>query len=173
MSLKACADRAIVEGMKQKRSLRVVAPFLTTAILFLVLAASCTTTPYSQREANVQKAIDLIQAGDAETLVAQSRLPFLFDAEIIMLERDLETLWGNLSEASFEMENAEVEYIGPAGRYSYPPFADSMEVRTFFKKYVPRKSSLVRITAENGEFFLLLGPEKKDNPTFIGYRMNI
>lgn len=159
--------------MEQKRSTRVAVPLFAAAILFLVLAASCTTTPYAQREANVQKALELIASGDAETLVAQSHLPFLFDAEIIMLERDLATLWGNLSEASFEMEAAEVEYIGPAGRYSYPPFADSMEVRTFFKKYVPKKSSLVRITAENGEFFLLLGPEKRDNPTFIGYRMNI
>jgi hypothetical protein len=145
----------------------------SAALLLLVLASSCTTTPYSQREGNVQKAIDLIHAGDADRLVSQSELPFLFDAEIIMLERDLRTLWENLSEAEFTMENFEVEYIGPAGRYSYPPFADSMEVRTFFKKYVPEQSAIVRVIADNGEFFLLLGPEEDEAPTFIGYRMNI
>ena len=142
-------------------------------MLLGALFTSCTTTPYSQREANVQKVIDLIQAGEAEALVAQSQLPFLFDAEIIMLERDLQTLWGNLSEAGFSMQNAQVEYLGPAGRYSYPPFAESFEVRTFFKKYLPEKSSMVRITADNGEFFLLLGPREDEAPAIIGYRMNL
>ncbi len=146
---------------------------VSLVVLLVLFAASCTTTPYSQREANVQRSIELIHSGDAQALVAQSQLPFLFDAEIIMLERDLRTLWENLSEASFTMENAEIEYLGPAGRYSYPPFAVTMEVRTFFKKYVPESSSLVRITADNGEFFLLLGPKKNEAPTFIGYRMNI
>lgn len=137
------------------------------------LAASCTTTPYAQREDNVQKVIDLINEGEAEALMAQSRLPFLFDGEILMLERDVRNMWENLAGADFSMKNAEHEYIGPAGRYSYPPFADSMEVRTFFKKYLPEKSSIVRITADNGEFFLLLGPRDETAPTIIGYRMNL
>lgn len=143
------------------------------AALLAFSALSCTTTPYPQREGSVEKAIDLINSGDAELLTAQSQLPFLFDAEIIMLERDLQSLWKNLSEAHFKMESPEIEYLGPAGRYSYPPFADSMEVRTFFKKYLPEKASIVRITAENGEFFLLLGPKDKGAPTFIGYRIDI
>jgi hypothetical protein len=143
------------------------------AALLILLIGACTTTPYSQREENVQKIVELIQKGESAALIAQSQLPFLFDGEIVMLERDLRTLWTNLAEAGFSLQNPQIEYLGPAGRYSYSPFADSMEVRTFFKKYLPEKSSIVRITAENGVFFLLLGPKVEKAPAIIGYRMNL
>ncbi|MCF7928548.1 MAG: hypothetical protein K9L68_06215 [Spirochaetales bacterium] len=134
---------------------------------------SCTTVPYSQQDFKVKEVVELINEGRSERLIQLSKLPFLFDGEILLRERDVATLWNNLAESGFQMKDVQIGEPVPAGKDDYPPFADTMEVRTFFKKYITEDASIVKINASNGEFYLLLGDKLDDMPKIIGYRMKI
>ena len=135
-------------------------------LLLLALAgaftwvSSCTSVPYSRWNSSAEKAVDLVSnTGDAYTPRLTSR-PFLLDGEIIMLERDTDMIWRNLYEAGFKFSNVKSTQSMPVRQGDYTIFADTMEVETYFEKYLSEDDSLVKIEAENGLYYLILGSRK-------------
>ncbi len=132
---------------------------LLISIVIITGLFSCTT--YSQRKSSSDKVIDLVNTKNSALLSSATSLPFLFDGEIIMLEKDSSMIWQNINNAGFNFEEIiEVESI-PVSAGGYLFFANTMEVKTWFEKYLPKKASLLKISCKNGLYYMILGGKKR------------
>ena len=126
-------------------------------LLFLViLLASCASIQRSKDEGNIERISELINTGQAEKLTAMTELPFLLDQEIIVLAKDVATFWSIIVEVGFKVEEPSLERGVKVGPESYKEFYESMEVETFFKKYLEKQSRLLELKTNTGEKILLL-----------------
>jgi hypothetical protein len=143
---------------------------LAGLVLAAMLAASCASGPYVQNEPGVYKLVDLINKGGINEVKGLSDAPFLFDGEILLLSDDVNSLWNNLKSAGFKLEGAKIASIERLGADSYKAFADSLDARVFFSKYLNQDTSLVRIAAQNGVWLFLLNREVAGFPRIQGMR---
>ncbi len=121
---------------------------------------SCASSPYSQWKSSSGKVIALVNGGGDASLAELTETPFLFDGEIIMTEKDVSMIWKNIHEAGFRFEEAlEAESV-PVSSSDYSLFADTMEVKIWFEKYLPEEAALLKIKAENGLYYMILGEKK-------------
>ena len=132
---------------------------------------SCSSVPYSRWNSSSAKVIELINSPGDEYLTKITASPFLFDREIIILEKDIAMIWKNIDEAGFCFEEAYEAESMPVSAGDYRLFADTMEVKTWFEKYLPEKASVVKIKAKNGLYYMILGGKKwitvvKEEPQF-------
>jgi hypothetical protein len=142
-------------------------PYLLILAVFL---ASCASIQRSKDEGNVERISELINTGQAEKLTAMTEVPFLLDQEIIVLETDMATFWSTIVEVGFKVEEPTLEQgvvIGPA---SYARFYESMEVETFFKKYLEKKSRLLELKTNTGQRILLLVTDTLFRRTIHGFK---
>jgi hypothetical protein len=124
--------------------------------LLVVLLASCASIQRSKDEGNIERISELINTGQAEKLTAMTELPFLLDQEIIVLARDVATFWSTVIEVGFKVEEPSLERGVKVTPESYKEFYDSMEVKTFFKKYLKKQSRLLELKTNTGQRILLL-----------------
>jgi len=129
-----------------KRSL-----FLLTALLAM---ASCATIARDERR--VEGIARLVNASQAEKLAAMSTVPFLLDQEILVLPQDVVFFWKGTLAAGYRMQEPDLERGSAIGPDSYRAFHDSMEVRTFFKKYLKQGTRLLELKTADGRRVLLL-----------------
>ena len=132
-------------------------------IFIAFLFISCTSAPYSQWDSSAEKVVDLINHPGEEYLEEITTNPFLFDGEIIVLDKDISMIWNNLNRSMFGFRNGVITESVPIGADDYTLFADTMEVKTFFSKYLPEDAALVKVQAENGLYYLILGSSKYIN----------
>ena len=135
-------------GMAMKKILLLSMP--------LLLLISCASIQRSQDVQGINKFSRLINAGEAERLTRMSKLPFLLDQEIIVLNRDINTLWTNVTAAGYRVEEPTLERGETVTEDSYREFYDSMEVKTFFKKYLKKNTRLLELETSSGQRILLL-----------------
>ncbi|MCL2294042.1 MAG: hypothetical protein FWC36_04165 [Spirochaetes bacterium] len=147
------------------------------AVLLLISVAiiaglmSCTT--YSQRRSSSDRIIGLVNAQEGAWLGGATALPFLFDREIIVLERDSNMIWQNITNAGFSFEEIiSVESI-PVSSGDYRFFGDTFEVRTWFKNHLPRRASLVKINCKNGLYYMILGGRTRVRAESSGARRTL
>jgi len=146
-------------------------------LVFLSGMLSCTSVPYSQWDSSSAKIVDLVNSGGDASLSGLTSTPFLLDGEIIILEKDISMIWKNIRESGFTFGKAYETESMPVSAGDYRYFADSMEVKTWFSKYLPEKASLVKIEAGNGLYYFILGPKKwikveKEEPELsMGYSL--
>lgn len=143
--------------------------FIFVGLGILQSFLSCATVPYVQKEEKVVKLVELINRGGVNEVPGLASTPFLIDGEIVLLQKDLGEFWDNLHKAGFSIRSPRVEQNRFATVQDAQYFRDSMEVRTFLKKYIDRDTSLVRIRSAEGTFYLLLGREVKGYPKMIGF----
>ncbi len=140
-----------------------------TALLVLLLAASCTTVPVSQRENRVEALIEELNTAPVDRLMELSARPFLLDGEIIILETDLAMMWTNLRDVGFTFRSATLEDLGPVTPTTYLSFADTMDVRTWFEKYAAEDAGLARIATSHGTFLIITGDRTRRLPQIFGF----
>jgi hypothetical protein len=128
-------------------------PYLLLAVIIL---ASCASIQRSEDAGNVERISELINSKQAEKLTAMSELPFLLDQEIIVLPKDVATFWSTIIQVGFKVEEPVLERGARVGPQSYREFYDSMEVQTFFKKYLRKQSRLLELRTNTGQRILLL-----------------
>lgn len=148
-----------------KRSIRIVAASLLVALF----AASCTTVPVSQREKRVEVLLEELNTGDVERLMELSALPFLLDGEIIVLERDVRTMWTNLREVGFSFQAATVQDLGAVTADTYRQFADTMDVRVWFERHAAEDAGLARVGTSHGTFLIVTGDREGRTPKIFGF----
>jgi hypothetical protein len=136
--------------MIMKRDLR----FSMLTLGAMLALASCASLQRDQRR--VESIARLVNTGRAEELAAMSTLPFLLDQEILVLPQDVAFFWKSMLEAGYRLQEPEVERGSVVGPDSYREFRDSMEVRTFFKKYLKRGTRLLELKTSEGRHVLLL-----------------
>jgi hypothetical protein len=144
---------------------------LSLLLVLVLIVAACSTVPFAGREENIMKTVNLINLGDTAKLADLTQQPFLFDAEIVMMERDIEMMWRNISEAGFRIINPKLVEAMEVDSESYAQFGNSFEVETYFKKYLPEETTLARIVAENGEFLFLLHGKQEEYPQIYGFKV--
>jgi hypothetical protein len=128
--------------------------FAVPALAVLLLLASCATIKRDERRA--ESIARLVNTGQAEKLVSMSTVPFLLDQEILVLPSDVAYFWKSILAAGYRLEEPRVERGSPVGPESYREFRDSMEVRTFFKKYVREGARLLELKTGDRQRVLLL-----------------
>ena len=108
-------------------------------LLVVILLASCASLQRSKDQRNIERISELINTGQAQKLTAMTELPFLLDQEIIVLAKDVATFWSTIGEVGFKVQEPALERGVKVGPESYKEFFDSMEVRTFFTKYLEKR----------------------------------
>ena len=131
-------------------------PIILTGLSLILVIASCASFQRSRDAGSVRTVAGLINDRDAEALAGMSSVPFLLDHEIIVLERDITSFWATVAKTGFRVEEPELERGTRIAEESYREFYDSMEVRTFFKKYLKKSSRLLELVTLKGERILLL-----------------
>jgi hypothetical protein len=142
-------------------------PYLLLSVLLL---ASCASIQRSKDEGNIERISELINTGQADKLTAMTELPFLLDQEIIVLAKDVATFWGTIVGVGFKVEEPALERGVKVGPESYQEFYESMEVKTFFKKYLNKRSRLLELKTSTGQRILLLVTDTLFTRTIHGFK---
>lgn len=143
---------------------------LPLILLLVILLASCASIQRSKDEGNIERISELINTGQAEKLTAMTELPFLLDQEIIVLAKDVATFWSTIIEVGFKVEEPALERGARVGPESYREFYESMEVETFFKKYLKKQSRLLELETSTGQRILLLVTDTLFTRTIHGFK---
>jgi hypothetical protein len=137
----------------------------------VIIALSCATIPLAQDEEAITRVIELFNSHQADALVDLSAKPFVFDGEILLMQQDLQQLYANLDRAGFDLRGYRIIAIEPVSENSYKRFADTMEMRVFFSKYIQSTATVVTVHAEHGRILLLLDGRKGRYPQIHGFKV--
>ena len=122
-------------------------------------------------EASVGMFARLINTGQAKALASMSAVPFLVDQEIVSIPADVEDFWRVLVDSRFTVGEAALAASFPVTEASYREFADTMEVKAFFAKYVAKGTRLLELsTAEGRRILLLVLEEPFGRKTIRGFK---
>jgi hypothetical protein len=140
------------------------------AALAFVSSSSCAGLPYTPSEKKVDKLVALIDSGGVGAIKGLSQAPFILDGEILLRQSDVDSAWANLKAAGFGLGKPKVASIARIAPDGYAVFADTMDARVFFKKYLDKDSSLVALNAAEGRYYLILNREVKGYPRIQGFK---
>jgi len=142
---------------------------IVVLIMISLIFASCASVQ-KKDERSIFTVAELINQGDSGALFRMSRVPFLLDQEIILLKKDIETFWSNIIEAGYTVDSPVLEDGQAIGKDSYLRFYDSMEVKTFFKKYLPEKTRMLELKTSTNQRILLLVEKKWLTRKIYGFK---
>ena len=162
-------DRLNIEMNKVRTRVSVL--LAASVLIAAVLLSSCASIRFAQKEEDVLAVVSLINGGEAETLSGLSQTPFLFDREILMLEKDTKTVWNNLTDADFSLKRPAVGKIEPVSEESYKSFADVMEIEVFFEKYVPETAKIARVETDAGPCLFIFNDKQDGYPMILGMKV--
>jgi hypothetical protein len=134
--------------------IKLMAPVLACAAA-LTLASCATFQRWGDEGAVTQVARD-INAGKAQALISMSVTPFLVDGEIVPIASDVAEFWNGIVKAGFRVDSAALDNGTAVGPESYNQFASSMEVKSFFSRYVKSGSRVLKLVTGSGAHVLLL-----------------
>jgi len=129
---------------------------LAAACLAALALCSCASIQRAQDEGAVRQVVDFLNAGQSQRLAAMSASPFLLDGEIVALPADVASFWDGIVKAGFRVEGAALDTGTPVGPGSAGRFADTMEVRSFFERYVKQGARVLEMQTSAGARTLLL-----------------
>jgi hypothetical protein len=131
------------------------------AAAILLALTSCASLQHGWDRGNVRMVADLINRGQASKLASLSGSPFLIDGEVVPLKADVAGFWSGIIKAGYKVQDPELGSAAPVGADSYKRFADTMEVRAFFKNYVQKGTRMLELKTAAGKSILLI---VKDTP---------
>jgi hypothetical protein len=118
----------------------------------------------------VREVANLINTGDSARLASLSASPFLIDGEIIPLGADVASFWQGIVKAGFRVEGATLDRGVPVSADSYKDFADTMEVKSFFSRYVKDGARVLEMTTSTGTRILLLTRSQWFSWKILGFK---
>lgn len=142
---------------------------VTVSVVILIAFSSCTTMKAVPKEKAIERFIELYNTGDTARMTEMTSIPMLIDGEIVARNNDADFFWNSLAQAGFTLDGSESYTVEPINSNSSLLFGDSMEVSTFFTKYVPETSVIVRVKGPVGDFILLLSGRKGRYPFIFGF----
>jgi hypothetical protein len=99
----------------------------------------------------------LINEGQSAKLAGMSATPFLVDGEIVAMKPDVASFWNGIVKAGFKVQGATLTQGMPLTSDSYKQFADTMEVKSFFERYVKKGARILELrTDTSGDRILLI-----------------
>jgi len=141
-------------------------------LILLIVAASlaaCLSAPSGPVADPYARIIDFINDAPEADLVDQTRLPMLFDAELVVLSGDVETVWAGLRLVNFEI-GPDSYSLEPAASADYARIADSFDMRTFFSPEAgfPPDAMWIHADSSIGPVLILLGEIQDGLPLIYG-----
>jgi hypothetical protein len=121
-----------------------------------IALASCASLQHSWDQGNVDNVANLINTGQSAKLAAMSSSPFLIDGEVVPLKADVSGFWDGIIKAGYKVQGPQLGSAAPASAESYKQFADTMEVRAFFKNYVKKDTRILELKTSSGKTVLLI-----------------
>ena len=119
-----------------------------------LLLASCATI--GDGKVAGLKVADYIDKGQADDLTKLSSVPFIVDADIVNLPADISTFWKAIVATGFKVNQKAVSRLIKKDAEGIKTFGDTMEIRTFFAKYIDPQAVLVELSAADGRKLLLI-----------------
>ncbi len=135
-----------------------------------VTLASCASLQRAQDQGRVGQIARSINSGEAEKLAAMSAVPFLLDQEIIPLRTDVAAFWQDVVKAGYTVEGPELEKGFPVDAESYRAFADTMEAKAFFARYVKKGARVLELSTSGGRRIVLLVRDAWFSRTLYGFK---
>lgn len=139
-------------------------------LLFAIAGFSCAGIQKDIDSADAKHIAGLLQKGDAVALSAMSASPFLLDREILAVPADVEGFWKGVVKAGFALGSVEEDEAVQVSQESVERFATGMEVRTFFKRYVPANARLLSFRTGDGKRVLIVVARDKGEFRIIGFK---
>jgi len=153
--------------MKRAKGTRLL---LVVPLAAAVALASCASIQRSQDQGTVREVANLINSGDSAKLATLSASPFLIDGEIVPLPTDVVSFWQGIARAGFRVEGAALDHGAPVGADSYKDFADTMEVKSFFTRYVKDGARVLELTTAAGTRIRLLTRSQGFGWKILGFK---
>jgi hypothetical protein len=167
-----CRTAALISprGGIQLKMMRSTTRALIALLGVLLALSSCASIQRGQDQGRVGRIAGLINSGDAEKLAAMSSVPFLLDQEIIPLRDDIAGFWKDVVKAGFKVEGPALENGAAVTADSYKAFADTMEARTYFAKYVKKGARVLELSTSGGRRIVLLVRDTLFSRTLYGFK---
>ncbi|HUV06925.1 MAG TPA: hypothetical protein VMX75_04295 [Spirochaetia bacterium] len=143
--------------------------FILLLTLTVVAVVGCVSLKQQYHD-TAEDVIELINKGETEKLSEMTQTPFILDGEIIILKNDMASFWQNIVKADFKIEGPTVIEASPANEETYKRFAGTMEVETYFKKYLSDKGHVIVIETDRFMLLLLMDKTKKGKIRIIGFK---
>jgi len=143
--------------------------YIFTSIAVVLFLFSCATVKSVPRPRAVERLMELVNSGDSEMVSSLTNMPMIIDGEIVQRETDIRNFWDLVAKARFAVNTGEAFYTEKVGDESYLLFGDSMEVRTFFEKYVPKTAVTVTVEGKAGRYIFLLSGRKGRYTYIFGF----
>jgi hypothetical protein len=143
---------------------------IAVAMASAAVLGSCASAPYMPREEKVQKLALLIDRGGVGSVAGLARSPFILDGEILLRQADVDAAWANFASSKLGMKKPKVVSVSRIAPDSYKSFADTMDARVFFKKYLDEDSVLAVVDSSGGRYCLVLNREVSGYPRIQGIK---
>ena len=140
------------------------------ACAILLALSSCASLQHGWDRGAVKEVADLINAGQSQKLAAMSVTPFLVDQEIVVLKPDVAAFWDGVVKSGFRVQGAALETGSSVDADSYTQFAGTMEVKSFFARYVKKDTRVLRMSTSGGGHVLLLMRSDWFSRQLIGFK---
>lgn len=139
-------------------------------LLFAFTIVSCATVPPAQDEERVGALVERINERDADQMIDQSRLPFLFEDEVVEVSNELYILWISAFDDGFNLPNASVVSITQVDSEEYHDQRNSKDLPEAYGRQLPESARIARIQAQQGTFELVLAEQHNGLPAIYGLR---
>ena len=137
-------------------SMKQLFPVLALSIAAALTLTSCASIQRSRDQGAVRRLTDVINSGQSEKLSSMSVTPFLLDGEIVLLPADVSAFWTGIEKAGFRVQGSALESGVPVTAESYRQFADTMEVKSFFSRYVKDNARILEMSTSSGRRIRIL-----------------
>ncbi|HEY9593214.1 MAG TPA: hypothetical protein VHE79_01960 [Spirochaetia bacterium] len=125
---------------------------LAAAVCATALAlGSCASLQRSFDEGDMRKIVDLINHGQGEALAGMSATPFLVDGEVVVLPADVAGFWAGIVKSGYRVQGAALASGTKVAADSYTLFASTMEVKSYFSRYVKDGGRVLELTTDGGK----------------------
>lgn len=133
------------------------------ALVVVALLAGCATIPPSQDEARVVALVGFVEEEPVDAVVSQSRIPFLFQDQIIYSQADLSAVLTRLRAGGLTLapESAQIDM--------YPMFSGDLRFdQQVFADELPEDARVVTVSSSAGTIELLVGGSQDGMPLLLG-----
>ncbi len=142
---------------------------LLLALACVMSLASCATFLQPSGGGESARLADRINTATADALAGQSSSPFLVDQEIVPIKADVATFWKALKDSGIRLSGTPEPSLKVSAE-AYRAFAETFEMKVFFKKYVPSGARIVALAAPAGKRVLLVVADEMFATRIYGFK---
>ncbi len=139
------------------------------AVMLVLLVSACATTRGVPRQHAVTNLVELVNSGNIPLIGDVTNIPMLIDGEIVSRAQEASSFWKQVHAAGFRLQEQKNIPVEPVDAKTYLLFGDTMEVRTFFSKYVPKTAVTAEVQGSGGQYIFLLSGRKGKYPYIFGF----